>query len=167
MTGTTDHTTAGFTFPLPTDTAHVRIESRQYRLFNFDLGEGIARWKAAVAAVIVAPHWALLAVMQVSPLAGNGRGGMVYVFPAVLMVWAALRPDPGGRPRYAMWLDRARFLYRCSAPMIDSPVAATGPGRPFLVTAQWVILDSSRRVRLKAASADGTRPLSISTAGGR
>lgn len=140
-------------FPLPTDTAHVRIESRQYRIFNFDLGEGVARWKAGVAVAIVVPYWALLALLQVSPLAGNGRGSMVYIFPAVLLVWASLRPDAGGRPHYALWLDRARFLARRRSPMIDTPLAAVDPGRPFIVSAEWVVLDPARTRRLRSAAA--------------
>ncbi len=127
-------------FPLPTDTAHVRIESRQYRIFKFDLGEGVARWKAGVAAVLVTPYWLLLLVLGVSPLAGHGRGGLLYLFPAVLLVWAALRPDAGGRPRYALWLDRGRFLHRRDAPMIAGPIANTTPARPFIVSAEWVVI---------------------------
>lgn len=141
-------------FPLPTDTAHVRIESRQYRIFNFDLGEGVARWKAGVAAAIVVPYWALLALLQVSPLAGNGRGSMLYVFPAVLLVWASLRPDAGGRPHYALWLDRARFLTRRRAPMIDTPIAAVDPAGAFIVSAEWVVLDPARTRRLRAAASN-------------
>jgi hypothetical protein len=139
-------------FPLPTDTAHVRIESRQYRIFNFDLGEGVARWKAGVAAAIVVPYWLLLALLQVSPLAGNGRGSMLYVFPAVLLVWASLRPDAGGRPHYALWLDRARFLARRRSPMIDTPLAAVDPAGAFIVSAEWVMLDPARTRRLRAAA---------------
>lgn len=127
-------------FPLPTDTAHVRIESRQYRIFKFDLGEGVARWKAGVAVVLVAPYWLLLLLLGVSPVAGHGRGGLLFLFPAVLLVWAALRPDAGGRPRYALWLDRARYLTRRGAPMIASPIANTTPARPFIVSAEWVVI---------------------------
>ncbi len=148
-------------FPLPTDTAHVRIESRQYRIFSVDLGEGIARWKAGVAAVLVAPYWlALTAVFHLSPLAGHGRGGLLFLFPPVVAVWAALRPDAGGRPRYALWLDRGRFRVRRSRPMIEGPLAATAPGRPFLVCAQWVVLDPARTRRLSRHTApDRPRPV--------
>src|SRR4051812_13952983 len=110
-------------FPLPTDTAHLRIESRQYRIFKFDLGEGIVRWKAAVATAIVAPYWVTLLMLGVTPLSGTGRGGVVFIFPAVVMVWAALRPDRGGRPCYALWLDRLRFAGRRRRPMIATPVS--------------------------------------------
>lgn len=139
-------------FPLPTDTAHVRLESRQYKLF-VDLGEGFARWKGWVAAAIVLPYWSLLGLLGVSPLAGAGRGAMAYLFPAVLMVAAALRPDAGGRPRYALWLDQARFLARRRAPMLATPLAHVGPGRPFIISAEWVLLDLGRSRRLRASAA--------------
>lgn len=129
-------------FPLPTDTAHVRIESRQYRIFNFDLGEGIVRWKAAVAAMIIAPYWVTLLLIGVTPLSGTGRGGVVFIFPAVVMVWMALRPDAGGRPQYALWLDRGRYLTRRRRPMIATPVARVRPGQPFIVSAQWAVIDA-------------------------
>ncbi len=148
-------------FPLPTDTAHVRIESRQYRIFKFDLGEGVARWKAGVAVVLVAPYWLLLLLLGVSPLAGHGRGGLLFLFPAALLVWAALRPDAGGRPRYALWLDRIRFLYRRGIPMIASPIADTTPARPFIVSAEWVVISHrtgrSRRRRTANRTEKDTR----------
>ena len=110
------------------------------------------------------PYWALLALLQVSPLAGNGRGGMLYIFPAVLMVWAALRPDAGGRPHYALWLDRARFLARRRSPMIDTPIAAVDPARPFIVSAEWVVLDPARTRRLRSAAA--VNPVRCGVSGG-
>ena len=137
-------------FPLPTDTAHIRIESRQYRLFRFDLGEGVARWKAAVTVVIVVPWFLFVGfVLRVSPLSGQGKGALLYLFPAVIMTWAALRSDDGGRPRYALWLDRLRYWIRRSRPMIDNPISRPTPGRPFIVSASWVVLDptKSRRIR--------------------
>ena len=137
-------------FPLPTDTAHIRIESRQYRIFRFDLGEGVARWKVAVGAAIIVPWFLLMGlVLRVPPLAGNGKGSLLYLFPAVIMTWAALRPDAGGRPRYALWLDRFRFWIRRAAPLIDNPISRPTPGRPFIVSSSWVVIDPgrSRRVR--------------------
>jgi hypothetical protein len=129
-------------FPLPTDTAHIRIESRQYRIFRFDLGEGVARWKVAVGAAIIVPWFLLMGlILRVPPLVGNGKGSLLYLFPAVIMTWAALRPDAGGRPRYALWLDRFRYWLRRTAPMIDNPISRPAPGRPFIVSASWVVLN--------------------------
>ena len=141
---------AEYRFPLPTDTAAVRIESRQYKLLKMDLGEGVPRRKLGVGALIVLPYWAALAaVFHLSPLAGGGKGGAVFIAPAALLVFLALRPDAGGRARYVMWLDRFRFLVRRYSPMIASPIANTQPGRPFIVSARWTVVDvaASRRLR--------------------
>ena len=154
-------------FPLPTDTAHVRIESRQYRIFRFDLGEGIVRWKAAVAAAIVAPYWVTLLILGVTPLSGTGRGGVLFLFPAVVMVWAALRPDVGGRPRYALWLDRIRFLARRHRPMIASPLGRLRPGGAFIVTAQWAVIDAAGLARRQDRRAFDKKPLPIGALGTR
>jgi hypothetical protein len=141
---------AEFRFPLPSDTAHVRIESRQYRIFKLDLGEGVPRRKLAVGAVIIAPYWLILGVIfGLSPLAGQGKGGIAYIAPAALLVFLALKPDEGGRASYVLMLDRIRFFLRRFTPMIASPIARPTPGRPFIVTARWSVLDpaASRRLR--------------------
>lgn len=134
--------------PLPTDTVHVRIESRQYRLFKWDLGEGVPRRKLGVGAAIVGPYWILLTLIGVSPLSKHG-GGALYVVPAALLVYLALRPDAGGRPHYALWADRLRFGWRRQFPMIGGTVSRLEPGQPFVVTASYVVVDpnSSRRLR--------------------
>ena len=137
-------------FPLPTDTAHIRIESRQYHLFRFDLGEGVARWKAAITVAIVVPWFLFVGlVLRVAPLGGHGKGALLYVFPAVILTWAALRPDAGGRPRYALWLDRLRYWVRRSAPMIDNPISRPAAGRAFIVSASWVVIDPTRSRRIR------------------
>jgi hypothetical protein len=139
-----------FRFPLPSDTAHVRIESRQYRIFKLDLGEGVPRRKLAVGAVIILPYWLILGVIfGLSPLAGQGKGGIAYIAPAALLVFLALTPDEGGRASYVLLLDRIRFFLRRFTPMIASPIARPTPGRPFIVTARWSVIDpaASRKLR--------------------
>ena len=141
---------AEFRFPLPTDTTHVRIESRQYRIFKLDLGEGVPRRKLAVGAAIIAPYWLILGVIfHLSPLAGQGKGGIAYIAPAALLVFLALRPDEGGRASYVLVLDRIRFFLRRFTPMITSPISRPTPGRPFIVSARWSVIDpaASRRLR--------------------
>ena len=146
---------AEFIFPLPTDTAHVRIESRQYSIGKLDLGEGIPRRKLRVGAAIIAPYWLLLgAVLHLSPL--HGRNGVLYIIPAALLVYLALKPDHGGRPRYVRTLDHGRFLLRRFTPMIASDISRPHPGKPFIVTARWTVIDpaTSRRLRKVQAEID-------------
>ena len=138
------------TFPLPTDTVHIRIEARQYKLFNIDLGEGIVRRKIGVGAAIVVPYWLILAkVLGLSLLWHQGQGGFIYFFPAGIMVYLALKADVGGRAQYVVWLDKARFLIRRNRPMIASPISRGAPGRAFVVSARLSIVDINSSRRLK------------------
>lgn len=113
------------------------IESRQYRLFNFDLGEGLRRQAMLVVALIVIPWWVLLAVTGVSVL----RLSPLYIVPPALIASMALRVDLGGRPSWAKWLDRWRWLLRKGRPMVAKPGGGEGVSPPFIVRAQWVVLD--------------------------
>lgn len=80
------------------------------------------------------------------------RYAWAYIVPPALLALAALRPDEGGRPHYVLWLDRARYLARRPLPMLDSIAARHRPGRPFLVRAQWTVLDPQRSRRLRRAA---------------
>ncbi|PRZ39671.1 hypothetical protein CLV47_11835 [Antricoccus suffuscus] len=93
------------TLPLPTDTAHVRIESRQYRLFNFDLGEGIRRSSMKVATLIFTPWLIVMGVIGVSLLQ------MPYLWfgPPAIATWLAVSRDDSGRVRLRSWLDAAAY----------------------------------------------------------
>ncbi|GGM15962.1 hypothetical protein [Nakamurella endophytica] len=151
-------------FPLPSDTAHVRIEARQYNVGRFDLGEGVARRKLLVGAAIIVPCWLLLGVVFGVPVL---RYAWAYIVPPALLALAALRPDAGGRPHYVLWLDRARYLARRQVPMLDSMAARERPGRPFLVRAQWTVVDpaASRRLRRAARRAGvSLAPFTLSAA---
>lgn len=135
--------TSRATFPLPTDTAHVAIESRQYRLFRFDLGEGVVRAKMLVGALIVGSWFTVLGILGVSFLDHSP----FYLVPSVLLSWAAVRTDDGGRPAYALWLDRGRFWLRRRRPMIDAPEHPGVPARPYVTRAEWVVLDLADTAR--------------------
>ena len=128
---------ADFSYPLPTDTAHVNLESRQYRLFKFDLGEGVPRQKLLIGVLILVPWFILLAIIGVGFLAMS----WLYLIPPSLVIWSALRVDEGGRPRYALWLDRGRFILRRHVPLINVPGATAKPRRAFIAHAEWLVLD--------------------------
>lgn len=136
-------------FPLPSDTVHVRIESRQYSVLFFDLGEGVARRPLLVAAAIVLPCWLLLGVVIGVPVL---RFAFLYIVPPAVLVMVALRSDEGGRPRYVLWLDRVRYLGRRWVPMLDSIAAREEPGQPFIVRAQWTVIDPARSRRLRRSA---------------
>jgi len=144
-------------YPLPTDTAHVKIESRQYEILGRDLGEGIAREKLLLGAIIVG-GWVGLAVLVGVPFL-SAIGPEVYIAPPLLGTWWALRTDDGGRPTYAAWLDRFRYLLRRHRPIVPSPAVRPvhrllvrleplirptrrpGAARPFTAAAEFDVLD--------------------------
>lgn len=97
-------------FSMPSDTCHIKIESRQYELFNKDLGQGFSRRKAIVATLVFIA-WFGLAAMAGAPMWSQATVA-IYVAPPALISWFALQEDGGGRPRYALWWDRGRFLLR-------------------------------------------------------
>ena len=137
------------TYPLPTDTQHVSIESRQYRLFKFDLGEGIGRTKMLVVALIVVPWITLMALLGVSILTWS----VFYIGPPAALAFAALRTDAGGRPTYAKWLDQVRYWLRRHRPLVNQPGGGHGVAPAFIVHAKWVVLDEtaiSKRIRAEA-----------------
>ncbi|HEY5151592.1 MAG TPA: hypothetical protein VIJ23_17615 [Mycobacterium sp.] len=112
------------------DTKHVNLQGRQYRLFNFDLGEGIVRDHLSLG-LIIAASWAV--VMWLAPsLEFLPVGLMValWVGPPWVAIKAALSPDRGSRPRYALWWCRTRYLARRHRPMVPGP--GHRPVRPWL-----------------------------------
>ena len=139
------------------DTKHVNLQGRQYNLFNVDLGEGIVRDHLALGAIIAA-GW--LAFMWLLPSLPGPIGVVVavWVAPPWLLTKAALLPDHGGRPRYALWWCRARYLARRHRPIVPPlgrrpirrwltriepllrPTRAPGAARPFTVHTEFVIL---------------------------
>ena len=136
-------------FPLPSDTVHVRIESRQYNLLRLDLGEGVPRRRLLVASAIVVPCWLLLGLVIGVPVL---RFAFLYIVPPAVLAMVALRSDEGGRPRYVLWLDRVRYLGRRWLPMLDSIAAREEPGQPFIVRAQWTVIDPARSRRLRRSA---------------
>ena len=127
------------TYPLPTDTQHVSIESRQNRLFTFDLGEGIGRTKMLVAALIVVPWIALMALLGVSILTWS----VFYIGPPAALAFAALRTDAGGRPTYAKWLDQGRYWLRRHRALVHQPGGGQGVAPAFIVRGRWVVLEEN------------------------
>lgn len=148
------------TFPLPTDTRHVSIEGRQYRLFNkVDLGEGIPRTTALIVVLITIPWIVLMASLGVGI---SGTKLVFYLLPPAVLSFMALRKDGGGRPSYAKWLDYVRWRMRRHQQLIPLPGGSDGKNRSFVASGQWVVLDADtikpRRTLKKEFKADATSP---------
>lgn len=88
---------------LPTDTAHLRLETRQYELFNRPLGQGIPRRKIAITAIVGGVWLLLMAILGVSPL--SKFGPMIYLVPPFLVVFFGCRTDESGRMNLLVWYD--------------------------------------------------------------
>jgi len=119
---------------LPTDTQFIRLETRQYEIFNRPLGQGISRRKMAVFSVIAVTWSAVIAVIGVNPL--SGYGPTVYLFPIAVVSWKATAADESGRMSVLVWYDwlLARVPHRRR--LITNPVMGI-PDRaraPFAVT---------------------------------
>jgi hypothetical protein len=114
--------------PLNDDTAHVSIQGRQYELFNVDLGQGIVRDHLALGGIIFAV-WIGFAWLIGVPILST-YGFLAYIGPPWIVTMLALRLDHGGRPSYAGWWCRIRFLGRRRWPVV--PPLGHAPIHPAL-----------------------------------
>lgn len=155
--------------PLPTDTRHARIESRQYKLF-VDLGDGVPRRKLTIGIGITLTCWVIVGgLFGVNPF--GGQGAIPYVMLPAIVCFLAMRQDTGGRMQFTAWQQKLGYLLRRSRPIILSRFRPVSPSRPYTVGASWVVLDlkrmRSRKARqalaqaLSDAAATGTPHLSV------
>ena len=90
-------------FQLPTDTQHLRVETRQYELFNRPLGQGIVRRRLYVGVVVCGVWCGLLLLMGLNPL--SRLGPMVYIVPPFALVYMGTRAGDDGRMTAMRWYD--------------------------------------------------------------
>ena len=90
---------------LPTDTASLRLETKQYELFNKRLGNGIQR-RVLTIGVAVAVPWLTLLLLVGVPLFSR-FGPQAYIVPPFLLVYRAIRRDESGRMVVMAWYDKA------------------------------------------------------------
>lgn len=125
-------------FPLPVDTRHVTIESRQHELFGRDLGEGVARWKLVLGLVLYAPWIFLCGPVLGVPVLGWQTG--IYLAPPAMLIAIGCRLDRGDRPLLFGWIDRLRYLARRHRPL--TPRAGGGRvAAPFLIRDEFRVID--------------------------
>ncbi len=125
--------------PLPTDTRLVRIASRQYRLLNLDLGEGVPRVALKVGAWSFVP-WFFLCWQLGVPVPSLL---LVWLLPPVLLTWAAMSRDAGGRLRVVGWVDWAMWARQRHRPIVNAGTAPAAAPRPITVPVAFLITDTS------------------------
>ena len=116
---------------LPTDTASLRLETKQYELFNKRLGNGIQR-RVLTIGVAVAVPWVTLLLLVGVPLFSR-FGPQAYIVPPFILVYRAIRRDESGRMAVMAWYDKAlAFKPRRRRPTRNPllPAVATRPRRP-------------------------------------
>ncbi len=90
---------------LPTDTASLRLETKQYELFNKRLGNGIQR-RVMTVSVAVAVPWVTFLLLVGVPLFSR-FGPQAYIVPPFILVYRAIRRDESGRMAVMAWYDKA------------------------------------------------------------
>ncbi|MFV0535307.1 MAG: hypothetical protein ACK5MR_16890 [Cumulibacter sp.] len=133
------------TLPLPTDTAHVRIESRQYTLLNFDLGEGVARSTMKVAALIICPWVALLLLLGTPIMPVTWL--FLWALPPLLVIGQCVRRDSSGRVGLAAITDAAAFwVLRGRRRIVNAESTLAGDDGD-VVDVEFVVLEDLKGAR--------------------
>lgn len=90
-------------FQLPTDTQHLRVETRQYELFNRPLGQGIVRRRLYVGVAVCAVWCGLLLLIGLNPL--SRLGPLLSIVPPFAVVYMGTRAGDDGRMAAMRWYD--------------------------------------------------------------
>ncbi|QFZ20574.1 hypothetical protein [Saccharothrix syringae] len=106
---------------LPTDTVHLKLQTRQYELFGRSLGRGVERRVLLIGAASAALWWAVLLLLGMPIL--HRLSPLVFLVPPVVFVLYGTRRDDTGRMMLAAWRDRLLF---------HAPVRRRSIGNPLL-----------------------------------
>ena len=98
-------------------TQRMRIEPRQYRIVNLDLGEGFPR-RALGAFVVVAVCWLTLMVLIAGPPSRDTSS--LYTLPPVFLTFFGYRENQRQprRRNYVVWAVRIAYIVRGHRPVI-------------------------------------------------
>lgn len=113
---------------LPTDTVHLRLQTRQYELFGRSLGRGVERQVLLIGAVSVALWWAVLLLLGMPIL--HRLSPLVFLVPPVVFVLYGARRDDTGRMVLAAWRDWAQFRMPPRRVPIGNPMLDVTDHRP-------------------------------------
>ncbi|KOX27073.1 hypothetical protein ADK67_14715 [Saccharothrix sp. NRRL B-16348] len=105
---------------LPTDTIHLRLQTRQYELFGRSLGRGVERRILLIGTVSVGLWWSVLLVLGMPIL--HRLSPLVFLVPPVVFVLYGTRRDDTGRMMLAAWRDWAQFRMQPRRAVIGNPL---------------------------------------------
>lgn len=117
---------------LPTDTTHLRFETRQYELFNRPLGQGIARRKIGIATAAGVVWVLVMLIFGVNPL--TRFGPTLYLVPPFLFVYFGTRTDESGRMNLLVWYDALLARLPGRRRVLGNPLMQLGEYTPEVVT---------------------------------
>ncbi|MGH3833770.1 MAG: hypothetical protein ACRDRS_25585 [Pseudonocardiaceae bacterium] len=109
---------------LPTDTAHLQLETRQYELFNRPLGQGVSRRKMGVGVVVCAVWFTLLLLVGLNPV--SRFGPMAYIVPPFAVVYAGTKAGDDGRMTLLRWYDALLARLPSRRQLIRNPLLSLG-----------------------------------------
>lgn len=118
-------------FQLPTDTQHLRIETRQYELFNRPLGQGIPRRTLYMGLTVCVVWFAVLLLVGANPLARWGP--VVYVVPPFALVYLGARTGDDGRMTALRWYDAVLARLPSRRRSIRNPLLSGADTNPALM----------------------------------
>ncbi|MGM1064295.1 hypothetical protein [Saccharothrix sp. Mg75] len=116
---------------LPTDTVHLKLQTRQYELFGRSLGRGVERRILLIGAVSVALWWAVLLLLGMPIL--HRLSPLVFLVPPVVFVLYGTRRDDTGRMMLAAWRDWAQFRMPPRRAAIGNPLLDITGHRPHAI----------------------------------
>lgn len=138
------------TFPMPTDTAHVRLRTRMYHLMHVDLGEGVERSTLKVAGAFFVPWVLLLWFIGVPVL----DAPYAYMLPPLFVTFRACSRDAGGRVRLRGWIDKVLSTRR-RRPIVNADTAPPLPPPVITADVSFLLVDDDdlrRKVRRAEAA---------------
>lgn len=150
---------------LPTDTAHIAFESRQYELFGQPISQGIRRRRMGIGAVVVVV-WAGLMLLILVGICGlpliNQYIGLIYVAPPAGALVLAYRVDETGRMAVNSFYDWLRSRLPGRRRIIRNPLSAH-PHRQRQVVRMIVVA----KIRHAPQGSDGTAQRKTTSRGKR
>ena len=118
---------------LPTDTQYMKLQTRQYELFNRPLGQGIERRKLFIFGAVCGVWIVLLLAWGVPIL--DRWSTFLYIAPPVGLCVLGTRIDDSGRMAMLGWCDALLARMPARRRVLTNPLLLDGTYRP---STEWI-----------------------------